>query len=101
MNALGNDELNDEGLDDKDHPIAGAVGLKQQLLGGLNSSFLLLCHNYWSDIDNDCEIKDHMLSGDDDSHESFNTDEEDIDKILDDDLDVIGILGWFELSEML
>ena len=35
MNALADEkEIIDEALDDKDHPIAGSIGLREELTGG-------------------------------------------------------------------
>ena len=35
MNALADEEeIIDEALDDKDHPIAGAIGLREEFTGG-------------------------------------------------------------------
>ena len=34
MNALADEDMIDQGLDEKDHPIAGAAALREELTGG-------------------------------------------------------------------
>ena len=78
MHALADedDDIIDEDLDDKDHPIAGAVGLKEQLTGG--NEF----------------VEDKDTNNLDDCSVEFNKElNEDLDELLDEELDDINIIG--------
>jgi len=95
LNALADEEeMIDEVLDDKDHPIAGAIGLREELTGG----------NFESD--DETEEVAHRSGGEgrasmDDSVEADNDNdsdvdkdynsEEDLDKLLDEELDDLDI----------
>merc|ERR1719430_2716308 len=73
MHALNEEEdIIDEDLDDKDHPIAGAVGLREQLTGG-------------NDLVDDQET--NIL---DDCSDEF---DKELDEILDEELDDINVIG--------
>ena len=76
MHALAEEEeeINDEGVDDKDHPIAGAIGLRDQLIGG----------KAWNE-EKEIILEDVTVELDKDSCD------EDLDTLLDEDLDVINI----------
>jgi hypothetical protein len=102
LNALADEEeMIDEVLDDKDHPIVGAFGLREQLTGG----------NFESDDkteevspDDETEEVSHRPGGegrasmdctveadnDNDVDKDYNS-EEDLDKLLDEELDDLDI----------
>ena len=69
------EEILDEDLDEKDHPIAGIVGLKDQLTGG-------------NDIGDDQD--ESILEENLDEFEIEYNSEEDLDKLLDEELDDLG-----------
>ena len=91
LNALADEEeMIDEALDDKDHPLAGAIGLREELTGG--------------NIETNDETEevtprpggegrasmDYSVEADDDNDVEYNS-EEDLDKLLDEELDDLGI----------
>ena len=99
LNALADEEeMIDEALDDKDHPLAGAIGLREELTGGnieTNDETEEVTPrpggegrasmDYSVEADDDDDVDEA-----DDVDKEYNS-EEDLDKLLDEELDDLDI----------
>merc|ERR1711862_930994 len=80
MHALADedDDIIDEDLDDKDHPIAGAVGLKEQLTGGEPSKLDTVSGITTEDLEAELEMDLDNLKLDDIDTTDVNLDDEEL-----------------------
>jgi len=79
LNALGEEEeMIDEALDDKDHLIAGAVGLREQLTGGEPSKLATVTGITTEDLEAELEMDLDNLKLDDIDTTDVNLDDEEL-----------------------
>jgi len=80
MHALAEEEeeINDEGVDDKDHPIAGAIGLRDQLIGGEPSKLDTVSGITTEDLEAELEMDLDNLKLDDIDTTDVNLDDEEL-----------------------